>query len=188
MCAGELHDDAAAPEPLDRLAVKDVGTLAVGEQRARPGQNAKGPIRPGGTGAFLELPKRDGGLLFGAASGASLDQLDQRPTEKAQIVVLTGPPGAAERGLVAAETIVQHGGEVLHHADGPPLALSGRVSGAGLDQLHEPGLLAAPGGQDQRGISERSIAGRRRDPISLIDQRRGRGELSGVDMYGGTVF
>ena len=48
----------------------------------------------------------------GTASGARLDQLDQRPAEETQIVVLAGPLGGGERGLVAAETVVQHGGRV----------------------------------------------------------------------------
>ena len=91
--------------------------------------------------------------------------------KKHQIVVLACPLGAGECGLVASETVVQHGGHVLGQTDGPSLAPGGRVPGAGLDQLQRLDLLAAPGGEDQGGVPERRVAGRLRDRISLLDQR-----------------
>src|SRR6476660_1446059 len=102
--------------------------------------------------------------------------------------MLACPLGGGERGLVASETIVQHGADALHQTEGSSLALGGRVPGTGFAQLQRPGLVPAPGGEEQRGVSERSVAGRGRDRIRLLDQRRGRGELPSVYVHAGAVF
>ena len=122
-----------------------------------------------------------------AASGGRLDQLDQGPAEETEVVVFGGALGGGERRLVAAETVVQHRGRVLGQCDRPSLTPSGGVFAARLDQLQRLGLLAAPGGEHERGVPERRVAGCLRDRIRLLDQGRRRGELSGVHVHAGAI-
>ena len=108
---------------------------------------------PLSAGSFGEPLERVGGELGLAASGGRLDQLDQRPREETQIVVLAGALRGGEGVFVAAEAVVQHRGRVLGQSDRPSLAPAGRVFAAGLDQLQCLGLLAAPGGEHQRACT-----------------------------------
>src|SRR5437588_2170335 len=52
MGAGELHADARASEPLNRLAIQAVGLVAVGEQRAAAGLDPEAPISGAGAGSL----------------------------------------------------------------------------------------------------------------------------------------
>jgi len=67
---------------------------------------------------------------------------------------------------------------VLRVTDRPSLARGGRVLEAGFDCLQCLSLAATQGGEEGRGVVEVCIAGRRRDRISLFEQRRGGSELS----------
>jgi hypothetical protein len=135
----------------------------------------------------LESSQGGGGLLVGAASRSRLDELAEGETEDPQIVELACPSGAGQGGLVAAETVVQQRRHVPGQADRPSLAAGGRLLGAGFDQLQRLGLVAAPGDEQQGGVPHGRVAGCLRDRISLLDQRRGSRELSGVHVHAGAV-
>src|SRR5205823_11837316 len=104
-----------------------------------------------------------------------------------QVVVLTGQAGASQGGRVAAEAVVQDGGDVPRHTQDPPLAPAPGVLDGRIDQLHRRGLLALPGGEEKRGVPHGRVAGCRRDGIALLDERRGGGEFSGIHVNAGEV-
>ena len=78
-------------------------------------------------------------------AGGCLDQLGQRPAEETEILVLAGALGGRERGIIAAQAVVQHRGRVLGEAERASLAAGGDVLDARFDQLQRLGLLAPPG-------------------------------------------
>ncbi len=120
-----------------------------------------------------------GSLLRAAASTSSINAQPNRPRSSYS----AGALGRSERLLVATETVVEHRGRVLGKGDRPALAPAGRVFAARLDQLQRLRFLAAPGSEHQRGVGEGRVAGRLRDRIRLLDQRRSGGELSGVHVH-----
>src|SRR5262245_56513566 len=107
-----MDGDTSALESVDRLLVQGVGSLAVAQQRARPGLGPERPVCADRACSFLESSQRGGGLLVSAASGTRLHELDEGETDETEVLVLACPSGARQRGLVAAETVVQHSSEV----------------------------------------------------------------------------
>ena len=185
--AGEVNGDSAAAESLDRLAVEGLGRLAVAQKRRRAGPNAERPVCAARACSFVELAQSVRCDLAGVASGARLDQLDERPAEEAEILVRACALRGGEGVLVAAKAVVQDGGRVVGQTDRSSLAPGCRVSEARLDGTQRCGLLAAPGEEHQRRIPERRVPGCLGDRISLLDQRRRGGELSGVHVHAGAV-
>ena len=88
----------------------------------------------------------------------------------------------SERILVAAEAVVQHGCRVLRQCDHPPFAPGRCVLHARPDQPQRLTAIATPSGEDHRRVRETSRAGGLGDPIGLVDERRGGGELACVDV------
>jgi hypothetical protein len=182
---GDVNDDPAAPEMVDRLAVQRVGLVAVAQQRARAGLHAERPARTGDARALSELRQRPGCLVKGAAPHARLDELGQRPAEEPQILVLARAPGRGERDRVLAEPVVRHRQRVLGQADRPSSSAGGRIGDGRPDQLLGLDPVAAPGRQQQGRVPERRAAGGRADRIGVLDQRVGRRELPGVHVHAG---
>ena len=182
-----MNGDTAALEPLDRLAVKGLGSLANAQQRTRSRARAERPVCAGRARSFLELSQGGSGLLVGAASRGRLDELSEGEAEAPEILVLARSLGAGEGVLVTAEAVVQHGHHVTGQTDSPSLAAGGRLPGGGFDQLQRLGLVAAPGDEQQRGVPRGRITCGLRDRIGLLDQRRGSGELSSVHMHSRAV-
>src|SRR6185437_2761361 len=142
----KLNGDATSLQMLDRLTVKSVGRLSVAQQRARPGQHAERPIRADSACPLFELAQCVGRNIECIASHSSLDQLDQVPTEETKILMLACALRSGERGIVASQSVVQHGCYVVRQTDGPSLTAFGRVSDAVLDQRRRVKLIATPCG------------------------------------------
>src|SRR4051794_20877723 len=97
MGASEVDHAAAARQPLDRLAVAILGIASRAQQRARARLDAECPVRAGRLGSLTQAFEGGGGRVRGAAADAGLDQLDEGPSEGADIVVLTGSLGGRQR-------------------------------------------------------------------------------------------
>ena len=143
------------------------------------------PARSGDARALFELRQRRGCLVGGAGPRARLDELDERPAEEPQILVLARAPGGGERDRVLPEPVVQHRRRVLGQADRPSFSAGGRVGEGRLDQLLGLDPVAAPGRQQEGRVPERRVAGGRADRVGLLDQRVGGRELPGVDVHAG---
>src|SRR5204862_6135100 len=103
MRAGQLHADAGAPKPLDRLAVEAVGFLAFAQQRPRTRLDPQRPVGAGGAGPFCELAQCVRRAVGPVASDARLDQLSERPAVQTEIVMGTRALGGGESFPIAAE-------------------------------------------------------------------------------------
>ena len=119
-----------------------------------------------------------------ARAPASTSSASDQP-KNPEILVLARAPGGGERDRVLPEPVVQHRRRVLGQADRPPFSAGGRVGEGRLDQLLGLDPVAAPGGQQERRVPERRVAGGRADRIGLLDQRVGGRELPGVNVHAG---
>ena len=84
MSARELHPHTRSAQAAHRLAIKPLGTFALGEQGPRSAPRPPRPIGPSGVFHLRELRQSVGGALGLAAVGGCLDQLDQSPVEERQ--------------------------------------------------------------------------------------------------------
>src|SRR6202035_5769147 len=100
-----------------------------------------------------------------------LDQLGERPSEDAYVVVLACQLGGGKSLVVAAEAVVQQGGGVLP-GHSPPLATARHAVHGGLDELGGLGLTAAPRGDAQGTVGPELATGRVGDRLRLRDERR----------------
>ena len=175
------------PSRLMASRYKASATGAVAKQGAGAGLDPEGPTRCAGPCPLRErLERRGGGLRLAAADGR-LDQLDQRPAEQAQIVMLACPSGGGEGAVAAAETVVQHCRRVLGQGDRSSLAPGGRIADAGVDQFQCIGLPPSPGGKHQRYVTEGRGSSCLGDHVRLVDQRRRGGEPSAMDVHARVV-
>ena len=62
-----------------------------------------------------------------------------------------------------------------------------RLVDVGLDHRRRLGVPTVPGVEQQRAVPQGRVAGRLRDRVGLLDQRRGCGEFTGVHVHNGTV-
>ena len=144
-------------EPLDRLAVERLGSLALAQQRARAGLAPERPVRAGGARPLLEPPQRRGGDVGRAGPRGRLDQLGERPAEEAQVARTRTRAGRrparprSGRGRCAAPPARTRPGR------SPALRRARSRPRWGLDQLRGLGPVAAPGGE-QRATCTRSGA------------------------------
>ena len=136
-------------EPSDRLLVELIGVIAIAEQRAQAGLDPERPVGAGGASRLLHPLERTPGTLRLAAPNGRLDQLGQRPDRRPFGVEALGGKDRGQRGLVAAEPVVQASAQKLGGRQGDPLPASLRLADRGSDQLREFGLATAQGGEPQ---------------------------------------
>ena len=183
--AGELHADAGAAEPVDRLAVEALGGLALAEQRPRAGLDPERPVGAAGAASISESRRSASAARSGVpAAGGRLDQLDQRPGRRAELRrVLGGLLGRGQRVVVAAEAVVEHRARPVRERRARSLAAAHRVllrgaRSAPTPRPRGPARRRAPG-----GVGREVAAGRLGDRLRLLDQRRGGGELAGEQVH-----
>src|SRR5689334_24936292 len=112
MGAGYGRAHAGTAEPLDRLAIVVLGGLTLTEQGPRARLGASCPVGAAGAGG-LGKPLQSVGCAGGlAAADGRLDQLGERPSEDAYVVVLAYQLGGGQGLVVVAEAVVQQGGGV----------------------------------------------------------------------------
>ena len=176
-----MDSDAGAGEPVDRFAV-EVVRLAVAQERARPSLEPERPVAPAGPSSLLEphmAPAATSRLPVRApASTSSTSAQPNRPRSSCS----HARSAAASAGSVAALTVVQHRRCVVGHRDRPALASRGRVLDAGPDQLQRRDLAAPRQAASSMRLRRSDDAGRLADRLSLVDQRRRRRELRGVEV------
>src|SRR5262245_46559196 len=144
LAAGKLWAEARAPQALDRFAVRALGGLAPGEQRARSGVDAERPVGV----AFSRRPVQSSesslcepGVL---GPGRSLDQLAQRPRLDEQLrCVLARLDGRRERLLITPEAVHQYGVGPTCVLESESLTDGGCFREDALDQLRGLGLVPA---------------------------------------------
>src|SRR6202044_2922553 len=96
-----------------RLAIVVLGGLTRTQQGPQARLGAKRPVGAAGAGR-LGKPLESVGCARGlAAADGRLDQLGERPSEDAYVVVLGHQLGGGESLVVAAEAVVQQGGGIL---------------------------------------------------------------------------
>ena len=182
--AGEVHDDAACAR-----AARSPRGRGIRRRRRRsaarataPGCRAPSPCR---RRCVRSSSRRSAAAatscspLRAPASTSSTSDQPKKPRSSC-----SHARRAAASGLVVpAEAVVEHRGRVVRQADRASLASRGRVLDAGRDELGRLGLVAAPGGEQQRRVHDGCAAGRPRDRVGLLDQRRRGGELAGVHVH-----
>src|SRR6185369_2631652 len=174
---GRAHTGTA--EPLNRLAIAVLGGLTLTEQGTGARLGAKRPVGAAGAGRLGKPLESAGCARELATADGRLDQLGERPSQDAYVVVLARHLGGGEGLVVVAEAVVQQGGGVLAgHC--PPLATARRAVHVGLDELGSLGLTAPPRG-DARGTVGRELApGRFGDYLRFRDERRALRQLARV--------
>src|SRR5204862_4630446 len=140
--AGEVDHATAALEPLDRLAVERLRTFPIGQQGARAGLDAKGPIGAAGLRALAQAIERSGGRGRLVAADACLDQLGERPPVGPDVLVLARPAGGRERLGVAAVAVVEQRGAPPEDAEPHALAARHSLGRYGIEVRDALGLLA----------------------------------------------
>jgi len=102
--ARELDRRAAAGEPLDRFEVEG---FVLAQQRTAARFDPERPFGAARPRAFAQPGERRGLPWLPVAADGGLDQLDQGPAVRDNVLVLAGPPGGSERLAVVALTVVQ---------------------------------------------------------------------------------
>ena len=116
---------------------------------------------------------------------AGLDQLNEGPTVRNDILVLACPPSISERLAVAAVAVMRERGHPPPNAKRIALTPRRRTRQHFVgDRLH-PGLIAAPCCQHQPRVVERRDPGRVRNRGDLVDQSGGVVDGPGMDIERG---
>ena len=128
-------------EPLDRLAIRRFGCVAVGEQRPRTRLDAERDVATCRLRGRREPVQRIVRELRVADAGRSLDQLAPRPhRQPRKEAVRVDLSGCRCRLLVATEAVVQHRGGPVRDHHRVSLPTCGALSDDGLDQRRGLGL------------------------------------------------
>src|SRR5918996_2534137 len=122
-----------------------IGTVAIAEKRAAPGQDPPFRIRAPRNRSSVDSTYGARGGVKAASSAACLDQLGERPAAERQILALACQYGRGMRSFVAAEAVVQHRPRILGDGDRLTLAVCSRVLDARLDHLQRTCFLTPPG-------------------------------------------
>src|SRR4051794_35574665 len=141
--AGELHADARACEPFDRLAIEAVGLVAFVEERAAAGVDPECPVGAAGAGRLQYARERVGRELGLSRPGSGLDQLGQRPDSRALLVEALGLAGDGQGLVGATEAVVKDAAQELGHGQREPLAPRLGLADRRFDQPGELGLAPA---------------------------------------------
>ena len=116
-----------------------------------------------------------------SSSSRRFDQLDERPSEQAQVVVHGRALGRRSCVVVVGQTVVQQAVAYSARATAPPRPSLRR-------RRHWPGssatsaFVTAPGGNHERGVRESRLP---LSPyrVSLVHRRRGRVEVARVHLH-----
>src|SRR3954468_24594504 len=86
MGAGEVHPQARASEPLDRLSIQALGRVALAEQRAAARLGPEAPFGSAGAGRLGGPLERAARALRLPGPDRRLDQIGQRPQRRSLLV------------------------------------------------------------------------------------------------------
>ncbi len=175
-----MDGDTSPSQPLDGLAIEAVGGLALTDEGPGARLDPERPVRAAGLRPLGEAPEGGGGDVRPVAADGGLDQLDQRPGDESQVVVLTRRLGRGQCCLVLTETVVEQGAGVLAPGQRSALTPIGRVLEGELEKGRRLGPSAAPGREQDLGVHERGAADRSDERGPFLDQNRRGGELAGV--------
>ena len=178
MCASVFRCDAAATEPVDRLAVELLCERALAEERVRARLDAAGPFGPRRTRSLGETLERGGRELALGAAGRRLDELAERPRGDGQLVLRARALCPGERRLVPAEAVVEKRAGVLDEGEQPALTSGDRHGLADLEQSGYRCLVAAEAGERQSCETDACGAGRIGDRVRLSHQSLRRIEIA----------
>ena len=118
----------------------------------------------------------------------SLDELDERETAHAEVVVFARGSGAGQRLVVAAESVVQDGGEVARPERSPrPSPRRFAFDSAQAKRFCTFASSPRHDVEQDRGVPQRRVAGCGGDRVGLFDQGSSSAELSGVDVHAGAI-
>ena len=183
MGAGELDAMPGAREPLDRLAVERVGRLASLSSARERASDAERPVGAAARGRSSSRASAVGRDVGPPLADGRLDQLDERPADEAQVVVLAAALAARRARPRSGRAVVQHRRRVARPCRAPvPRPARGASPAPASISSQRLAPRAAPGGEQQPARTPAARAGRLRDRVGLLDQRRGGGELAGVDV------
>jgi hypothetical protein len=118
---GQVRAHAGLAEPAERLPVQAVGGFAVAQQRPAPRLDpSPQSVRPAWSSQTTGRGHRGQPGVPGAGGG--LDQLGQRPHRKMYQPVPGGLPGRRQRVGVAAQAVIQDGGDPAFWSSGAGLS------------------------------------------------------------------
>src|SRR4051794_10034333 len=140
MGAAEVHAQARATEPLDRLAIQALGLVTLAEQRAAACLDPKAPVGTARAGCPRDPLDGSARALTLAGTDRRLDQIGQRPQRRTLLVVALGLAGRGQGRVVTAEPVVERRAQTLGDRQGEPFATRLGLFERGPDQLRELGL------------------------------------------------
>src|SRR6266536_4709138 len=179
-----VQEKAGRLQQVDRLAVQRLGCVPSIKEGPRADLDPPCPRSAAGAGRFAQQLKSRGGTLAATAAAGGFDQLHQCEGREPQLMWVGGRlRGRGERLLIAGQAVVEHGGHPLRHRESHPLAVGDEALGAGSDQPCDLVLTATEGGQCQGPVrGDDATIGGLGEGVRLLDQRRGRRQLSREDV------
>jgi hypothetical protein len=173
----EVDAHTRSIEALDGLLVTLLSDLSVAQQRMRARLDPERPLAAAGLRHLHEPAMSVDCYLALAASQGCLDKLGQR-----QVRHVVGVAGSLlrrrQRGLIAAEAVVQDRLRPRDHCQAYPLAAPLDARSIGIDQRERVGLTAAQGCEADRAVGRQRARGRLRRCLHFLQQRRRRRELA----------
>jgi transcriptional regulator with XRE-family HTH domain len=169
VAAGQFGCGPAAAEPINGLAIQELGAVAVGHEGAAAGLDAERPLGSTDAGTVPEPAESAHGDVLLPGPHGCLDQLHQCPARERDLFAFARPLRSGECCVVAPQTVLQHRGRQIDQRDRSSLSPCGRTCHGGLEQGGRLVLLTAPGTEHQRGVDERRIARDLGDDFSLVE-------------------